>query len=202
MAPVLNNSMAWLIDELYSECLKSGNYSIVKEYLPILDDTEQYELSNHLFWKALIGRKWWLAEICLSNGVCLVPRETYDCGPLHNAMSFCGDSPDIIEWLLAHGAEINRRDWSQANSTPLIHATASCLNETVDLLLRHGANPNESTIIDNDDTALLMAIKTNNVKAIKLLLEYGADSTIKNRWNQDAATLAKQKGLSILEGKR
>jgi len=48
----------------------------------------------------------------------------------------------------------------------------------------------------------LMAIKTNNVKAIKLLLEYGADNTIKNRWNQDAATLAKKKGLSILEGKR
>ncbi len=109
-------------------------------------------------------------------------------------MYFCGDSPAVIAWMLAHDAEIERRDLAQSNTTPLIHATVASLNDVVELLLQCGANANASTIIDDDDTALMIAVKAGNERVVKLLLAYGAETTRKNRWGQDAETLARLRG--------
>ena len=95
MGPAYKETVEWLFCELLNECLKSGSFFIVEEFLPSLDDFEREALLHYIFWKALVSRKWWLAELCLANGVCTAPSDTSDVGPLHTAMHSCGDSPEM-----------------------------------------------------------------------------------------------------------
>jgi hypothetical protein len=186
--------LKWLFAELLNECLRARNTSIVSEFLGLVNDAEREDLTQFLFWGALLARDWWLAEDCLALGVSMSPQEGYSDGPLHVAMCYYGDSPDVIGWMLDHGAEIERRDWAKANETPLIYATALGLIGVVELLLQRGADPNASTITDNDDTALILATKRGDKRLVELLLAHGAQVDWKNRWQQDAATLAQTAG--------
>jgi hypothetical protein len=191
-------ALAWLCTELLGECLRSGEFSIVQEFLPILEDQEREQLLHYLFWQALGARKWWLAEDCPANGVFVAPSEVYLDNPLHTATYFCGDCPDVVGWLLDHGAQIERRDLALGNSTPLIHAVGAGLNDVVELLLQRGADVNAHTEVDDDQTALMVAAEAGNERAARLLLANGADVERKDRWGRDAATLAELKGHSEL----
>ncbi len=62
MEPPYKEAVNWLFGELLGECLQTGSFSLVEEFLPLLDDFERDELLRYLFWEALIHRKWWLAE--------------------------------------------------------------------------------------------------------------------------------------------
>ncbi len=151
MEPSYKQAMQWLSTELMNDCLQRGSSSTAREFLAALTGFERDELLKYLFWEALRAREWWLAEDCLTMGVCVTPGEASADGPLHTAMWLCDDCPDIIAWLLDHGADIERRDLSLGNSTPLIHATSLGLNGVVELLLQRGANADASTIVDNDE---------------------------------------------------
>lgn len=189
-----HEDLKWLFSELLSECRRVHNSTIVSEFLGLLNDEDRRHLLQSLFGQALVTREWWLAEACLSFGFPISPPQECADGPLHVAMYYCGDAPDVVGWMLNHGADIERRDWAQANTTPLIHASVLGLSGVVELLLERGADPNASTEIDNDDTALTLAAKTGNRRVVELLLAYGAQVGRRNRWGQDAAELARSAG--------
>jgi len=186
--------LKWLFSELLNESLQAQDSSIVWEFLQLLDEGDREDLLQYLFGQALIAKVWWLAEDCLAYGLSIAPKDGCADGPLHVALYYCGDSPDVVAWMLDHGAELERRDWGQSNTTPLMHATALGLVAVVELLLQRGADPNARRVIDDDDTALMLAAKTGNKKIVELLLAYGAEIDRRNRWGQDAATLARSAG--------
>ena len=186
-----SEALLWLCKELLGECLRLHSFSVVHEFLPTLNEFERDWTLQYLFWQSLIGKNWWLAELCLENGVSLTPQEISDCGPLHTAMSNCVGSAHVIAWLIANGAEIERRAIGSSNATPLIHAVALGMNEIVTMLLEHGADPKARTVIDDDETALMIAARTGNEIAAKLLVAYGAEAEQENRWGQNAAELTR-----------
>jgi hypothetical protein len=188
------DQLSWLFTELLQECFRARNSAIVPEFLGLLDEVDREQLLTYLFVEALRTREWWLAEDCLAYGVSLAPHDACEDGPLYLAMYYLRDSPDVIAWLLDRGAEIDRRGWSYANVTPLIYATSYGLSNVAELLLERGADPNASTKVDNDDTALMCAAESGNRRLVELLLAYGAEVGRKNRWGQDAASLARSAG--------
>ncbi len=188
------DQLAWLSAEVLRECLRSRESSIVSEFAAVLNEDDRDILVESVFWQAILAKEWWLAEQCLSRGMSLSPQEGYVDAPLHTAMDHCRDATDVVAWLLDHGAEIERRDWSYANTTPLIRATYLGLLNVVGLLLERGADVNASTGVDDDDTAIIVAAKHGDADLVKLLLAHGALPDRKNRWDQDAASAAQAWG--------
>jgi hypothetical protein len=78
---------------------------------------------------------------------------------------------EIIELLLANGAEIDARGCSKR--TPLYTAIETKKFKAARLLLERGADVNAQYC--NYSTALDCAIRTEGLEAVLLLLEYGAD---------------------------
>jgi uncharacterized protein len=77
------------------------------------------------------------------------------------------DRYEIIELLLAHGADIQEHginDW-----TPLHYAAATDDLEGIELLLRHGADPGARTRIDHYATPLEEAEILGKADAVRLL---------------------------------
>lgn len=186
--------LEWLCGDVLRECLGSHSTSIISEFDRTLSADDREYLVQCVFWRAVIAKEWWLAEECLMHGMSLVPRDGCVDSPLHLAMQYCGDATDTISWLLDHGADIERRDWSLGNATPLIYAALIGCHEVVELLLNRGANINAGTEIDDDDTALIVAAKAGDEKLARLLLSHGANLDRKNRWGQDASTAARSHG--------
>jgi len=81
-----------------------------------------------------------------------------------------GGHTDILEFLLDHGADVNRT--GRFGTTPLMMAAYFGNTETVHLLLTRGANPN--IITDEGETALSFAKQKQRWKTIRLLEEAGA----------------------------
>jgi ankyrin repeat protein len=77
------------------------------------------------------------------------------------------DRRQIVELLLAHGADIQKHginDW-----TPLHYAAATDDLEGIQLLLRHGADPSAHTRIDDYATPLEEAEILGRTEAVRLL---------------------------------
>jgi ankyrin repeat protein len=95
--------------------------------------------------------------------------------PLHEAVA-CGE-PNLVQVLIAHGAEINAAD--ESGRTPLHYAVSEGDDTIVRLLITKGAN------IDVRDkegmTPLLLALHYGYTPAAKMLMAAGAEKvTIKN----------------------
>jgi ankyrin repeat protein len=129
-----------------------------------------------------------LFEAVMSGNLAEVKRLVIDCGidpnareddksatPLHAAAE--SGSPEVVEFLLEHGADLNARD--KYGDTPLHYAAAFGHPETVRLLLERGTDPN----IRNKygATPLHYAVWFCNVDAARVLLDYGADPTIRDK---------------------
>ena len=144
--------------------------------------------------------------------------------PLHHAALI--DSPEIIEYLLSRGADIDAQN-TQLN-TPLHEAMQSRKENTAVLLIEKGADLNKKNIhqqtpihraaslnqmktgemliargapIDPVDRFgrtpfLYVARQTGNVEFGKLLLDKGADIHVKDRDNQMALNLAAWRGFN------
>ena len=85
---------------------------------------------------------------------------------------WCINQPDMVELLLAKGAEVNAR--SKIGRTPLLLAASYAGNtEVLKLLLAKGANVLTRDKFEN--TPLLAATAANDTASVKLLLEHGAD---------------------------
>jgi uncharacterized protein len=121
------------------------------------------------------------------------PNDASEFGPLHDTMSeLVGDRPEVIKWLLRHGAVVDQR--GPINATPLICAARHGLSETLRVLIANGADINASTEIDDDETALMVAAARGHESIVNALLTHGADAHRKNRWGRNAARLADERG--------
>lgn len=97
---------------------------------------------------------------------------------------------DLVEQLLARGAQVNRPGW-----TPLHYAAtnkgAHALAITRLLLEHHAYIDAESP---NRSTPLMMAARYGREEVVRLLLEEGADPTLRNQQGLDAIDFARQVG--------
>lgn len=182
----------WLARELIQEYSRTGDVTLAREFLESASGFDRESLLEILFWHALGQRDWPLAEFCLGEGYPVVPREWSDFGPLYHAMSLLGNCPEVIEWLLEHGAEIERRGHN--NWTPLLAAVFSGSEEIVKMLLDYGADVNASTGIDDDLTPLMAAATMGHEGIVNILLAHGAGTHRRNRWGLDAAEVAESAG--------
>ena len=140
-------------------------------------------------WEASVtGRSQRVAEL-LDDDPSLARSYSADgFAPLH-ASYFA--PPEVIELLLARGADANAPSRNAMALRPL-HSAASTGNpRNVELLLKAGADPNARQ--HGGWTPIHAAAQAGNEAVVKLLLSYGADAAAANDSGQTAMGLAKEK---------
>lgn len=90
--------------------------------------------------------------------------------PLIAWASYMGRA-DIVNFLLAHGANPNSR--GAYHMTSLLFAAMAGDSDIIELLLQHGADANARSA--SGETPLILAARSGSVKVARLLLEHGAD---------------------------
>jgi quinoprotein dehydrogenase-associated probable ABC transporter substrate-binding protein len=91
--------------------------------------------------------------------------------PLHHAVIMA--SPQMVEFLIAHGADVNQRD--RDGWTPIMSAAYLDKAEEVRILAAHGADLNAQSV--QNITALGVATQYGKSDAALALLELGADTS-------------------------
>ncbi len=86
--------------------------------------------------------------------------------------------------LLAHGADVHRRD--ESGRTPL-HYAAAVGAAGVDLILEAGADPNARA--DDGSTPLHLAVERGSISAVEALLRAGADPELRDDQGRAARDL-------------
>lgn len=104
--------------------------------------------------------------------------------------------PEIVELLLARGADPNALSKNAMALRPLHSAAASGNSRNVELLLKAGAEVNARQ--HGGWTALHAAAQAGNVEMARLLLAHGADANAANDTGQTAASLAQEKGHTAM----
>ncbi|SIO65992.1 Ankyrin repeat-containing protein [Singulisphaera sp. GP187] len=160
--------------ELLEDRARTGHFGLAREVLDGLVDPERAWLLEDLFWYGLDRADWELAAFCIAAGYPVDPESEVGDGVIHDALIYLPGRPDVIDWLLDQGAEIERR--GRNHFTPLLYASQIGEVETVAVLLRHGAEIDAGSIIDDNMTALIAAAVTGNLPVVQLLLEHGADA--------------------------
>jgi ankyrin repeat protein len=92
---------------------------------------------------------------------------------------------EVVQMLLAHGANANERE-SQIGDVPIISAAASGSIETAHALLVRGANVNEKNKLGG--TALMRATMNGRSEMVLFLLKNGADAKAKTNDGKTALT--------------
>jgi uncharacterized protein len=110
--------------------------------------------------------------------------------PLHLAAHF-GHS-QVVEMLLAQGADVHARATNDLGSSPLLWAIMGQDVAAVTLLLEHGADINETTTAGS--TPLHKAAVVGNAALVRLLLARGANVNARNSGGQTPLTHALFKG--------
>lgn len=104
--------------------------------------------------------------------------------------------PEILELLLARGADPNALSRNPMALRPL-HSAASAGNlRNVELLLKAGADPNARQ--HGGWTPIHSAAQSGNAPVLQLLLEHGADPAAANDTGQTAMSLAKEKNHTAI----
>ena len=119
---------------------------------------------------ALHKRNFDIAEMLYDHGAALDVEGLDQQTPLHAAS--LGGLTDIVDWLLAHGADPNSRD-GLSDSTPLHWAAANGHIKVVRMLLGRSAKAN---VVNKDrHTPLHLASNFGYFEIVRLLLENGAN---------------------------
>jgi ankyrin repeat protein len=91
--------------------------------------------------------------------------------PLNLATSM--GSKDIVHLLISAGSNVDQRDASSEQLTPVAYAARNGWTDIVQLLLDKGANPNNTRL--GSQSALSYAVQTGSVELVEMLFRYGAD---------------------------
>ncbi|KAJ3430484.1 ankyrin repeat ph and sec7 domain containing protein secg-related [Anaeramoeba flamelloides] len=113
---------------------------------------------------------------------------------LHLACSL--GRPDMVELLIAYGANVNAI--TSTGSTPLHCAIENGFVGCVEMLLKNNADVN-LVFGDQKKTALHYATEVDNIQMCVLLLKYGADPTIQDASKSTPTDLALQPFKSKLQ---
>ncbi len=126
---------------------------------------------------AILGSQAARVASLLRRGAKVNGPDRYKTTPLYKA-AVQGET-EIVQILLAAGADANQESGGADEGTPLCAAAAWGRTEIVRLLLQHGADPN--LIEKGPMTALIWAQQNGHAGAIELLLGAGADPRIDPR---------------------
>lgn len=135
-----------------------------------------------------------VAQILLERGTEInVTAETQQGGerstPLHAAV--IANRPDMVEFLVAHGADVNATD--SVRRTPLHLAAESLYTQIAKTLLAHGSKVNAES--KTGETPLHRAAQFGSMKMVELLLSQGATANPKGPDGQtplDVAVMARE----------
>jgi ankyrin repeat protein len=118
--------------------------------------------------------------------------------PLMHAIN--GRQPAAVEWLLAHGADVNA--CVTAYGSPLAIAASGKKPDMVARLLAHGADPNACAV--DGLTPLMQAASWNDAESAAMLLRAGARPGARSRFGNTATAIALADGhddvVRLLEG--
>ena len=115
--------------------------------------------------------------------------------PLHLAAAF--GTPDSVDLLLQHGAQVDAMSKNPQRNQPLHAALALGRNpETVRLLLAHGADPNATQV--GGFTPLFSAATANRRDLAELLVEHGAEALHRSDLGKTAPDFARERGHNEL----
>lgn len=89
-------------------------------------------------------------------------------------MAAARDHVDVVELLLSHGAQVNRKTVDKM--APLHFATARGFTEMVKILLHAGAHID--SVDSSERTALHLAVARGHVEVTELLIQRGAKVNI------------------------
>jgi uncharacterized protein len=126
---------------------------------------------------AILGSQAARIASLLRRGAKVNAPDKYGTTPLYKA-SVQGET-EIVQILLAAGADPNQEIGGADEGTPLCAAASWGRTEIVRLLLQHGADPN--LIERGPMTALIWAQQNGHAEATELLLAAGADPRIDPR---------------------
>ncbi len=113
---------------------------------------------------------------------------------LHLA-AHAGQGP-VVEFLLAHGADVNTPAKNDLHSTPLLWAVMAGQTEIVALLLAHGANVNTPNAAGA--TPLHKAAIHGDSQLVWLLLHHGAHADARNSGGQTPLIHAQYHGHTAI----
>ena len=98
----------------------------------------------------------------------------------------------IIEWLLAHGADIDHQD---RNGWSALHVAVQTGNlDTVELLLRHGASVSLLDVYGNAPLWRAVFDANGSYELVRVLLSHKADAHVKNKAGRSPVDFAVEVG--------
>jgi len=100
------------------------------------------------------------------------------------------ENPEIIELLIANGADINARCVEM--NTPLIYAAIYGCPKNAEVLIANGADINAKN--NNGQTALMFAALNEHVEVARLLIDAGANVNAKDNNGKTAFIIAREIG--------
>jgi ankyrin repeat protein len=110
--------------------------------------------------------------------------------PLHLAAHY--GHREVVELLLARGAQVNLKSENSMKNTAVRAAVAGNRTNVVDVSLARSASVN--TRQHGGWTALHGAAQNGNREMVRILLDYGADPKLKNDHGQTAPDIALEAG--------
>ena len=124
---------------------------------------------------ALAGRYFQLAQVLHRNGSSVEPRGSFECTPLHCAISA---DLEMVQVLLECGVDVNAQDIY--SFTPLNIASSRFEDDPrlARLLIERGADPNTRSW--DDQTPLHYASRDGHIEKARVLIEHGANVEVKD----------------------